>query len=195
MRKLLTNRKAVSSMIGGIIILTLFLSALSMMVFISQQFDAYQSTVETMNQKDVDAFSENLQVVYPGLIGPNETANAPTLEVDGIMTAARCNVNTPCNMYSLLISNEAAIGTEISRIYINSSYSGCTSLCTFDPAPVPTPCTLSTLGNQCTFLESSEFINPSEFKHEVIFYLSTDLNFTLPTAYGLNSISIVTSTR
>jgi len=177
MRRLLMSRRAVSSMIGGIIILTLFLSALSVMVFISQQYDSYQRTVETMNQRDVDAYSENLVVIYPGLVGPNVTTNDPS-------GGGSCNRNTPCNMYSILISNDAAIGTQISRIYINSSSSGCVNLCTFDPAPVPTP---------LTFLESSAFVNPSEFKHEVIFYLTTDLTFTLPTAYGLNSISIVTT--
>ena len=96
-------------MIGGIIILTLFLSALSMMVFISQQYDTYQSTVETMNRNDIDAFSENLVPTYPGLDLGNQT--------NGIVT------------YVLYVSNYAAIGTQITRIYINSTMGPCANLC------------------------------------------------------------------
>src|SRR5208337_3158405 len=161
MRKLLTRRKAVSSMIGGIIILTLFLSALSMMVFISQQYDTYQSTVETMNHNDINSFSENLVPVYPGLyFSSNQTA-----------TQGTCNPY--CYQYDLYVSNDAAIGTQVARIYINSTdtraYSqgaagqgvGCGNLCAFDPASVPQP---------FHFLASSAFVNPSEYAHQLIFY-------------------------
>ena len=183
MRRFWTRRKGVSTMIGGIIILTLFLSALSVMVFISQQYDTYQSTVETMNRKDIDAFSENLAPVYPGLL--NDTA----------ATSSYCNPY--CYRYDLLVSNEAAIGTQITRIYINSTDPrpyvqgqqgqpvGCTNLCTFDSADVPQP---------FHFLATSGFVNPSEYQHEVIFY--TNSTYTLPYSsgiYGLNSIALVTA--
>ena len=59
------RRSAVSTMIGGIIVLTLFLTALGAMVLVSQQYDTYQQTVNFMSQKDIDRFSENLQVPYP----------------------------------------------------------------------------------------------------------------------------------
>jgi len=181
------NRKAVSSMIGGIIVLTLFLSALSVMVFISQQYDSYQSTVETMNRKDIDAFSENLAPVYPGLyFNTNQTE-----------TQGTCNPY--CYQYVLYISNDAAIGTQITRIYINSTdtrpYSqgaagqavGCGNLCSFDSSSAPQP---------FHFLASSAFVNPSEFSHQLIFY--TNNTYTLPCsqacgAYGLNSVAVVTS--
>jgi hypothetical protein len=183
MRRFCKRRKGVSTMIGGIIILTLFLSALSVMVFISQQYDTYQSTVETMNRKDIDAFSENLSPVFPGLL--NDTA----------ATSSYCIPN--CYSYDLLISNEAAIGTQVSRIYVNSTDPrpyvsgqqgpsiGCTNLCTFDSADVPQP---------FHFLASSAFVNPSEYQHRVIFY--TNSTYTLPYAsgiYGLNSIALVTA--
>jgi len=176
-------------MIGGIIILTLFLSALSVMVFISQQYDTYQSTVETMNRKDIDAFSENLASVYPGLVN------------DTVATSSYC---IPfCYRYDLLISNEAATGTEIARIYINSTDPrpyvageqgpsiGCTNLCTFDPTDVPKPFDPNT--SHGYFLATSAFVNPSEYRHEVIFY--TNNTYTLPYSsgtYGLNSIALVT---
>ncbi len=107
MRKLLTNRKAVSSMIGGIIILTLFLSALSMMVFISQQYDTYQSTVESMNQKDIGAFSENLAVgkdAYPGLefLGNQTTIDQTTVNIIsyGLFVSNSGNRHADCkNLY------------------------------------------------------------------------------------------------
>lgn len=177
MIKLLTRRKAVSSMIGGIIILTLFLSALSMMVFISQQYDTYQSTVETMNHKDIDAFSENLAVPYPGLEGPLST------------TTGNCN-QPACWQYSLLVNNEAAIGTQAVRLYINSTSGPCVNLCIFAGATTPTA---------STFLSNSSFINPSEGGHQIIFYLanypsaSNSTSYELPTASLSNSITIVTS--
>jgi len=170
MRKLWTRRKGVSTMIGGIIILTLFLSALSVMVFISQQYDKYQSTVETMNRKDIDAFSENLVAVYPGLSGGNLTRG-------GFCPAG-------CVQYTLMVSNHAAIGTEIARIYINSTGAGCTNLCILDPASVEQP---------FHFLASSAFVNPSEYSHQLVLYLNTTSTFTLPTAYGSNTVALVTA--
>ena len=146
MRKLLTNRKAVSSMIGGIIILTLFLSALSMMVFISQQYDTYQSTVESMNQKDIGAFSENLAVgkdAYPGLefLGNQTTIDQTTVNIIS---------------YGLFVSNYAAIGTQIARIYINSTVGLCVNLCIFNPSSeVPQPCNQTLVNTQCDFLAST----------------------------------------
>ena len=196
MRKLLTNRKAVSSMIGGIIILTLFLSALSMMVFISQQYDTYQSTVETMNHNDINAFSENLVFPYPGL---NFSSSKDT---SGLCVGG-------CYKYTLYVSNDAAIGTEIARIYINSTDSRdyiaaiqgqsvrCGNLCVFNPSNVSKPCSTASDGSsECFFLSSSAFVNPSEYAHQVIFY--TDNAYTLPCSqgcnvYGVNSIVIVTN--
>ena len=188
MRKLWTKRKGVSTMIGGIIILTLFLSALSVMVFISQQYDTYQSTVEAMNRKDTDAFSENLVPVYPGLY-----YNSNKTETQGA-----CSTGLPyCHVYSLYVSNGAAIGTQITRIYVNSTDSrpyiprtqgqgvGCGNLCAFDASVTPQP---------FHFLASSAFVNPSEYKHEVIFY--TNDTYTLPNvqgSYGLNSIAVITA--
>jgi len=174
MRRLWTRRKGVSTMIGGIIILTLFLSALSVMMFISQQYDAYQSTVENMNRRDVDAVSENLVGVYPGIVGGVNTTT-------GIM----CPVSAGC---SLLVSNEAGIGTEITRIYLNTTYSNgtianCAYLCVFDEASAPA---------SMHFLQSSAFLNPSEYSHLVTLYMNSTLSLPIGSP-GLNSITLVTA--
>jgi hypothetical protein len=158
-------------MIGGIIVLTLFLTALSTMVFISQQFDAFQTTAENMNQMDIQSFSENLVAVYPGIYGNT--------------TVASSFCTSYCYEYTMLVSNEAAIGTEIARIYINSTYSpGCTNLCVLKPDTSPYPQPFS-------FLSSTAFVNPSEFSHQVTFYLSKTV--ALPAAIGSNTITIVTT--
>jgi hypothetical protein len=158
-------------MIGGLIILTLFLTALSVMVYISQQFDAYQTTAENMNQMDIQAFSENLAAVYPGIYQSNT------------VTGGGCTGG--CNTYTLLVSNEATIGTQIVRLYINSSVApGCTNLCVInlDAGPTPQPFTIQS---------STVFVNPSEFSHPVTFYLNSTVS--LPVAPGSNSVSIVTA--
>ena len=167
MRKLWIKRKAVSTMIGGIIVLTLFLTALSTMVFISQQFDAFQTTAENMNQMDIQSFSENLAAVYPGIYG-NTT-----------FPGSSC---AQCYEYTMLVSNEAAIGTEIARIYVNSTYpTGSMNLWILNPSLNPQP---------FSFLSSTAFVNPSEFSHQVTFYLNSTV--ALPAAIGSNTIAMVT---
>ena len=61
------RRRAVSTMIGGLIILSLLLTALGTMVFVSQQNDQYQQSVNKMAQYDSQRSSENLVFNSPGL--------------------------------------------------------------------------------------------------------------------------------
>ena len=158
-------------MIGGLIILTLFLTALSVMVYISQQFDSYQTTAESMNQMDIQAFSENLAAVYPGIYGGS------------MITGGGCT--SGCYSYTLLVSNEATIGTQIVRLYINSSVApGCTNLCVLNLAPSSSP-------QPFTIQPSTAFVNPSEFSHQVTFYLNSTVS--LPAAIGSNTVSLVTA--
>ena len=63
----LSGRRAVSTMIGGVIILSLLLTALGTMVFVSQQNDQYQQSVNKMAQYDSQQDSENLVFNSPGL--------------------------------------------------------------------------------------------------------------------------------
>ena len=48
MRKLWIRKRAASTMIAGIIILTIFLTASVTMVIIGQQYDRFQATVSRM---------------------------------------------------------------------------------------------------------------------------------------------------
>jgi len=63
----LGGRRAVSTMIGGVIILSVLLTALGTMVFVSQQYDQYQQSVNKMAQRDSQEDSENLVANSPGL--------------------------------------------------------------------------------------------------------------------------------
>ena len=63
----LSGRRAVSTMIGGVIILSVLLTALGTMVFVSQQNDQYQQSVNKMAQYDSQRSSENLVFNFPGL--------------------------------------------------------------------------------------------------------------------------------
>ena len=116
MRGMRARRKAVSSIIGGIIILTLILTALTAMVLVAQQYDTYQTVVNVMSQKDIDRSSEDIIAVYPGITGPQLVS---------------CGSGNTCNQYNMSLSNLGGIGTQIVRVYINST-SGCDNLCVFN---------------------------------------------------------------
>ena len=100
------GRRAISTMIAGIIVLTLLLTALGTMIFVTQQYDAYQSILNTMSQKDTERFSENIAAVYPGIF-----PSAQPVTCGG----------TSCNQYTLALSNDGPIEVQIARIYINST--------------------------------------------------------------------------
>jgi hypothetical protein len=156
-------------MIGGIIILSLLLTALGTMVYVTQQYDQYQTQVSKMSQYDIQRFSENLVAIFPGLQGP-------TL-VNG------CGGS--CNQYNMTISNMAGIGIQIARIYINSTGSGCTSICVLD---------LSTIPNSYKFRQSDRFINSGEPNHGVLIWLPSTVTLPNPSPpTPMNSVFIVTT--
>jgi hypothetical protein len=175
MRKLWFRRKAVSTMIGGIIVLALFLTALVAMVVVSQQYDAYQNTVNAMSQKDIDRYSENVTVLYPGLIGN--------------FTVPGCGAGGKCNQYNMTLSNNGGMAVQIVRIYINSTGSGCTisqGLCVLDQATTQTP-------RAYTFGMSDGFLNVGELFHVVRFWLPTTVALPNQTLTPKNTIWIVTA--
>lgn len=137
-------------MIAGIFVLALFLTAFAAMILINQEYDSYQSVVNTMQQKDSDRFSENIVV------------NNVTLTFQ----------NSTINQYALNMSNYG-IGVQVARIYISSTtLPGCTS-------PNPAPCILdASNGGTYKFQMSSAFLNPGESYHIVIFWLPRGV--TLP---------------
>jgi hypothetical protein len=169
MRKLWFRRKAVSTVIGGIIVLSIFLTALVAMVAVSQQNDAYQSTVKQMAQKDIDRKAENLQIVYPGISFPP------------VATGISCAGASSCDQFTMTISNLAGIGTQIARIYISSA-TECSSLCILNGDPTTNP-------NASYFNSPDRFINPSEPNHVLTFWLASN-TITNQTSH---QVSVVTT--
>jgi len=169
MRKLSFRRKGVSTMIGGMIVLSIFLTALAAMVYVSQQYDTYQQTVNVMSQNDIDRFSENLQVIYPGLAGPTSVSGC----------------GGACNQYDMTISN-LGIGIEIARIYINSTGSGCAPVCILDP---------SLTAAAYTFKRADRFVNPGETVHSVLLWLPGSVALPNPNPPAPKSTIYIVTTR
>ncbi len=185
------TRKGISSIIGGMIVLSVVLTALTAMIFVSQQVDNYQTTASKMSQYDIQRFSENVVANYPGLIQPSGSSS--------------CGSST-CYLYTMTLSNVGGltnagssnqgisggsgggVGIQIVRIYINSTSSGCAfpNYCLLDPASNSAP---------YRFRMSDSFLNPGELNHNVLLWLPTSLgllpNPAPPTP--MNTVWIVTS--
>jgi hypothetical protein len=178
LRKLWFRRRGVSTMIAGIIVLSLFLTALVAMILLNQEYDSYQGTVNTMKQADLNTFSENLRAVPPGLVKGN---------------SVECNGGN-CTAYTLIITSlvtnaSANPGMQIARIYVNSTYSpGCVAPCILSPSASAAP---------YTFQSSQRYVNPGEPRHSITLWFPD--NITLPSsvngepAYGANTVTITTT--
>ena len=172
----LRRRRAVSTLIGGMIVLVLLLTALGTMVFVSQQYDQYQQIVNKMAQYHNQQQSEELVANSPGLtvLTPG-TQNCPA---------------SGYNCYSMTVSNVGAVGVQITTIYINSTTgSGCI-------IPNPQPCILnpSSATNPYSFQQSARYLNPGETKHIVILYLPSTVTLPNPTpGFPRNTVFIITS--
>jgi hypothetical protein len=159
-------------MIGGTIVLALFMTALTAMVLINQQYDSYQTTVDRMQQNDENRFAENIRPVPPAI-----TAGG----------SVNCSGGN-CNRYNMTLAN-IGIGIQIGRVYITSNSTppgGCTDLCVLDPSSSASP---------NSFDSFSRFLNPGETR-SITLWLPGNAgdNVTLPDKYpGLNSIVLVTT--
>ena len=158
--------------------MALFLVALVSMMLVSQRYDAYQRTVNAMQQGDIDRASEAIQAVYPGLGTTNQQASF-------------CG-STTCYNYTLVVSN-LGIGAQIARIYINSTAAPCSSasLCVLNPAGASST-------NPNRFLASDSYVNPGEFFHKTQLWIPGQLPTNCLVGgnslkYGCNTITIVTS--
>jgi hypothetical protein len=175
----------VETVIGGLIVLVLLLMSLVAMVVLTRQYDVYQSLAGGTQLSDTERYSENLQVVFPGL---------STLD-----TADPCGEGI-CNTYDMTLSN-LGISLQIVRIYISSvEVPGCTTPCVINPSGSddPTP---------FTFKGSSGYINQGEYAHSIVFWLpwdggATTGKITLPrhctvggslVDYDCNSVTVVTA--
>jgi hypothetical protein len=180
-------------MIGGVIVLSLLLTALGTMVFVSQQYDQYQQTVNKMAQYRSQQLSEDLVAISPGLTVVTST----TIPGWGSGCGTTAGTGTTYICYNATISNLGAVGVQITRIYINSTGtagSGCSP-------PNPQPCILTPTSTiqAYAFEEASEFLNAGEANHALLFALpctSVTNCVTLPApnpAFPQNSILIATS--
>jgi hypothetical protein len=176
-----SRRRAVGTLIGGLIILTLILTALGMMIFVSQQYDQYQQAVNEMGQYQDRSGLENLQIIYPGLL----LVGSATIPGWG------SGCTTTYNCYNLTISNLSGVGIQIVRIYINSSLSGCI----YNAAKqIEQPCVLNPSGSitPYTFNQANQFINAGEADHFVLLALPSSV--LLPSLlYSQNTVFIATS--
>ncbi len=163
------GRRAVSTIIGGMIILSLLLTALGTMIFVSQQYDQYQTTASKMSQYHIQQLSENIVANFPGLQGPTSVTG--------------CGGN--CNLYNMTISNLSGIGIQIARVYINSTSGGCVSLCVLNPNPT---------AQSYTFRQSDRFLNTGEINHAVLLWLPNSVTLPNPNPpTPQNTIYIVTT--
>jgi hypothetical protein len=166
-------------MIGGVIVLGLFLTALVAMVLVSQQYDQYQTQASRMSQFDIQRLSEYLVFNSPGL----------TLLTSSTVAGWGSGCTTTYNCYGMTVSNLGGVGVQIVRIYINSTGSGCTSLCVLNPTLTIT---------QYAFNQANQFVNRGETSHAVILALPSAVALpgqTNPTqpAFPMNAIFIATS--
>jgi hypothetical protein len=162
-------------MIGGIIVLSLLLVGLGAMVFVSQQNDQYQQSVEGMMQRNNQQLSESLVFNFPGL----------TLLTSTAVPGWGSGCTTTYNCYNMTVSNLGGVGVQVVRIYINSTGSGCTSLCVLNPT--------STITNY-GFNQANSFLNAGEVNHWLILALPGGI--TLPNPYPplpRSTIVVVTS--
>jgi hypothetical protein len=181
----LRRRRAVSTLIGGVIVLSLLLTALGTMVFVTQQYDQYQQTANIMAQYRNQQLSEDLVAISPGLTVVNSTISGWGTGCDG------SGVNT-FNCYDATISNLGTVGVQITRIYINSTGttpSGCSS-------PNPQPCILNPTSTIApyAFNQADEFLNPGEANHALLLALPLGVGLPDPNpAFPRNTIVIATS--
>jgi hypothetical protein len=182
----LRSRRAVSEIIGGVIILALLLTALAAVVLVTQQYDQYQQSVNQVAHNSNQQLSEDLVAISPGLTIVNGT-------ISGWSTStSTCGTTTGTkeyNCYEATISNVGAVGVQIVRIYVNSTGGGCAS-------PNPQPCILNpSIGiGPYTFNAANQFINPGAVNYQVAFALPTPVALPDPNPpFPKNSISIATS--
>ena len=173
----LRKRHAVSTIIGGLILLTLILSALGTAVLVSEQYDQYQQTDSDMTQYSNQQLSERLATNSPGLTLLTSSSAGSW--------GSGCAGPTPAyNCYNLTLSNLGGVGIQVVRIYINSTGSGCTTLCVLTPAPAI---------RSYAFSQAQQFLNPGEVNHAIVIALPVAIVLPSPTpAAPRNTVMLVT---
>jgi len=177
-------------MIGGVIVLSLLLTALATVLFVTQQYDQYEQTVNNMVQYNNRQTAEDLVAVYPGLAVVNST-------ISGWSTSqSTCGTTTGTkeyNCYVATLNNPGTIGVQIMRIYINSTGSGCIRN---PPSNYEQPCILNPSGTIApyTFDQADQFVNPGAVNYQVFFALPTGVALPNPSPpIPMNTIVIASS--
>jgi len=175
--------KANSTMVGGVIVLSLLLASLGTSIFVFTQYDQYQQLANKMGQLSHQQLSENLAAISPGL-SLDLIYSSISGWGSGCMTTYNC--------YNATISNLGTVGVLIVEIYVNSTGpagSGCSQ-------PNPQPCIIkpSLAISAYSFDEAEAFINPGETNHQLIFALPSAVSLPAPNpGYPENTILMVTS--
>jgi len=172
----LRKDRAVSTIIGGLIMLTLILSALGTMIFVSEQYDQYQQIDSRISQYQYQQISERLVINSPGLTALTSAGAWGS----GCVSTYNC--------YNITVSNFGGEGVQIVRIYINSTGQagqGCNpKLCILNPT--------STIANYA-FNQANQFLNPGEVDHAIVIALPSSITLPSPTpAVPQNSVMLVT---
>ncbi len=143
-RRFVHAKKGMSTVFGGLFFVILILMGFNLMTWNFLQYDAYNSVVTSMSQRDQLSSSENLQAVPPGATG------------------------FVGNTFNITVTNLGGVTTTLTRIYIqNVSPTGTlplqcrgASLCTVDSGAGTTNCA----GNgNCGFTNAN--IRPGENNH------------------------------
>ena len=189
LRSRFRRRRAISTLVGGVIVLSLLLAALGALVFLTRQYDQYEQTVNIMAQYRNQQLSEDLVVTSPGLTVVNSTTGT----IPG--WGGGCGIHTAnpeYNCYNATINNVSTVGIQITRIYINSTGpagSGCS-------VPNSQPCIINPTNSIAAyaFNAANEFLNPGETNHQLIFALPSSVALPNPNpGFPENTIIIVTS--
>jgi hypothetical protein len=167
-------------MIGGVIVLSLFITAFVAMILVTQYYDSYQQTVNKMKQIDLNRFSENLR-------GIRLVKHSGTVSCTG--TTGECNKYT-MTISDLTVNGSVNVGFQIARVYVNTTQpaqpTGCATTCILNPSRT------SDLPAQYTFDGYASYVNPGEFQHNVTLWLPSSI--TLPeSTSAMNTITIVTT--
>ncbi len=110
-RRLARSKKGMSTIFGGLFFVIIILMGFNLMLWGFMQYDAYNSVINSMSQRDQQAASENLVPVNPGLT--DFTANSFNITV-----------------------NNLGISVSIARIYITNIFPGIAPVCTSGPCTV-----------------------------------------------------------
>ncbi len=129
-RKLARSKRGMSTIFGGLFFIILILMGFNLMLWGFIQMDAYNSVVNSMQQRDQQAISENLLPQNPGAVN---------------ITSAGSYVGAG-NSFNILVNNLGGTSVSIASVYINNINNlsglgvcyGSSAPCIVNPAPSST---------------------------------------------------------